>query len=178
MILEEAINKLFRDIINTITGVSGYAIRAKQNAPRPQGSYADVDFISDVSIGREQSVLVDNIGDDDITQHITGAREIMLSLGFYRTGAMDAARQVRIGLMRQSSYETMYSAGVGINSRSVVRDISEALESGWEPRSQFDIVVNAVGTDEDIIRSILSVNIEGDFKTQGETIPVNVEVNT
>ena len=52
------------------------------------------------------------------------------------------------------------------------------LENAWEKRSQFDIVLNAVGTDVDIIRSILAVSISGNFETRGKSIPINVEVVT
>src|SRR5210317_1552246 len=102
MILEETINKLIRDVINLILDVPDFSIKSKQNAPRPVGPYGDVDFVADRSVGWEQRELVDNTGDPDITETISGVREITLALGFYREGAMDNARRVRIALVRQS----------------------------------------------------------------------------
>ena len=178
MILEETLNKLIRDVVNDLLSLPGYAIKAKQNAPRPTGSYGDVDFLSDRSIGWEQRNQVDNIADPDIAESITGAREITMSLGFYRDNAMDNARAVRTGLFRQSTTDLFRSAGVGLASRSEIRDISEPLENAWEKRSQFDIVINAVGTDVDIINSILAISISGNFETRGKSIPISIEVTT
>ena len=178
MILEEALNKLVRDIINDVLIIPGYTIKAKQNAPRPTGSYADVDFLTDTGIGWEQRNKVDNIADPDITESISGARQISLSIGFYRTNSMDNARSVRTAFFRQSVIEILSASGIGLVSRSQVRDISEPLENGWEERAQFDIVLSAVGTDVSIVRSILTVSIDGDFETRGKSIPINVEVTT
>ena len=178
MILEETLNKLIRDTVNLVLDIPDYAIKAKQDGPRPTGSYCDVDFLSDTSIGWEQRNLVDNIADPDIEESITGARQIVMSLGFYRDDSMDNARRVRTALYRQSVKDLFRAADIGLASRSEIRDISEVLENAWEKRSQFDIVLNAVGTDVDIIRSILAVSISGNFETRGKSIPINVEVVT
>ena len=105
-------------------------------------------------------------------------------MGFYRDDtvnnllALDNARKVRTGFSRQTVYEAFYLAGLGLVNRSEVRDISEVLESKWEQRAQFDLTISAVGTDTELIKSINSVTIAGDFETKGESIPINIEVNT
>lgn len=180
MILSEAILNLVGDIVDLIVGVDGFSIFAKQDTtnPRPQGSYADLDLVSDTSIGWEERNQVDNVSDDDITETLQGAREIMVSIGFYRDGSMDNARKVRTAFNRESVLGMLRAADMGLVSRSVVRDISEVLESNWERRAQLDVTLSAVGTDEDIINSILSVSIEGEFQTSGGSIPITAEVNT
>ena len=178
MILEETVNKLIRDIVNVILVSPDFTIAAKDNGPRPIGSYAVVDFLTDVSIGWEHRSRENNTGDDDITETLQGAREITLSIGFYRDSAMDNARKVRTAFMRQSILDTLRAATVGLIQRSAIRDISEVLESTWEQRAQFDLTLSAIGTDVDIITSILSVNITGSFQTSGKILPISVEVNT
>lgn len=168
MLLKEAINKLLRDTINLVLSSPDFAIAAKQkDAIRPKGQYASVDFVTDTSIGIEQHSLQDNTQDVDIMDTIQGMREIMMSLSFYRDNAGDNARYTRIRLVRESVQELFSTAGIGLVSRSAVRDISQPLENGWEEGAQFDVVLSAVGSDTDIIRSIRSVNIDSEYQSPG-----------
>lgn len=178
MILEETVNKLVRDIVNTILATADFSIAAKQDAPRPSGSYADVDFLTDTGIGWEYKKQENNIGDDNVTETIQGARVVSLSIGFYRDDAMDNARKVRTAFMRQSILDMLRAANMGLVNRTEVRDLSEVLESSWEQRAQFDLTLSAVGTDIDMITSILHVSISGEFQTSGKSIPISAEVNT
>lgn len=178
MILEETLNKLLRDIVDLLLASPGYTIRAKQkDAPRPTGAYADVDFISDTGVGWEQREYSDNPDPDvDLTETIQGYREIMMSIGFYRDSSIDNARRVRTRFIRESIQDLFRSAGIGMGVRSEVREISEALENGWEQRAQFDIVLHAIGTDSDIVRSIQSVDIAGAYEIHGVSYNFNIEV--
>lgn len=182
MILEETINKFIRDIINIILEAEGFAIKAKQQGnnklgtPRPQGSYASVDFVTDITIGLEESSLENNTEDPDLTETITGTREIMMSVNFYRDSAIDNARSFRTGLIRSSIQELFKESNLGLIGRSIVREIDEPLENGWEERSQMDITLSAVGTDSDLIRSIESVNISAEYQARGLTYNYTIEV--
>lgn len=178
MTLEETINKLLRDVTNLILGISDYTVKAKQkDAPRPTGNYGDVDFVTGNDLGWEQFSRKDRTVDDDIDVTIEGLREIMMSIGFYRDNAIDNARSVRSGVVRESIQSLFSAAGIGLIRRSEVREISESLESGWEERAQFDIFLSAVGTDTDIITSIASVDIEGEFQARGLKYNFTVEVS-
>lgn len=177
MILEETLNKLLRNTIDLLLATPGYTIKAKQkDAPRPKDPYGDVDFMNDTSVGMEQRTFENNQGDDDLTENISGMREIMFSIGFYKDNARDNARFTRTRLVRESIQDLFRAAGVGLTSRSEVREISEALENGWEERAQFDIVLSAVGTDADIIKSILSVDMESEFQARGLIYNSTIEV--
>ena len=177
MIPESAINKLLRDVTDLILVSPGYTIKAKQKgAPRPTGPYADVDFISDNRVGWEQRTFENNQEDPDLTETIEGMREIMMSISFYRENSRDNSRQVRTGMIRESIQSLFKAAKLGYIRSSEVREISEALESGWEERSQFDIVLSAVGTDADIVSSILSVDIAGEYQSRGLIYNFNIEV--
>ena len=178
MVLKDAVNKLLRDSVNLILAESNYAIMAKQkDAPRPLGDYASVDMINDQGVGIEQHTYTDQDDPDvDIVEDIAGVREIMMSIDFYRDNAIDNARLVRTGFIRESIQVLFRAAGLGLATRSEVREISEPLENGWEERAQFDIVLNAVGTDSDLIRSILSVDIAGEFQARGLKYNFIIEV--
>jgi hypothetical protein len=177
MILEETVNKLIRDIIGLLLESPGYAIKAKQkDAPRPTGEYAEVDTVSNSRLGWEQREYEDNQNDLDITENISGLRSIMMSISFFRGEAVDNANKVRIGVIRESIQTLFRAANLGFTSCSEVREISEPLEDGWEKRAQFDIVLNAVGTDSDIIRSIQSVDISGEYEIRGLTYNFEIQV--
>jgi len=174
-LVEETLNKAVRDIVNAIISPN-FAIKAKQNAPRPTTSYASVDTMISSSVGIEELKMTDRIIDPDIDSRRTGYREVMFSLQFYRDNAFDNATLTKIGFTRNSILETLRAADLGLATRSEVRDISEQLENGWEERAQFDLVLSAIGTDNDIITSIENVVMDGGFQTRGKIIPVTVEV--
>lgn len=174
--IEEDLNKLMRDLVNNILDDSSFSIKADQDAPRPTGSYASVKTVSERSKGWEVSTLTDRLIDPDIDNNILGYREVMYSVIFYRDSHMDNARSVKIGLTRESSLDLLRSNDIGLISRSEVRDISVPLENGWEQRASLDVVLSFVGTDSEVIRSIQSVTINGEFQTRGKVIPITTEV--
>lgn len=168
MILEETVNKFVRDAINLILNdPSVIVIRGRQDAAAPSGNspYAAVNFVNETPIGWDQSTYSDS--GEDLGQTIEGMREIMLSVDFYRTGARDNARRCKQGVIRNSIREFFVAADLGYVRSSEVRDISVTLGDGWEDRAQFDIVLSAVGTDTDIVRSIQSVNIQAEYQFRG-----------
>ena len=177
MVLEEVINKLMRDTVNLVLETPGYTIKAKQeDAPRPQGAYAVVDFLASESLGWEQRIFEDNDDNLDLTENISGLKNITMSINFYRANAMDNSRKVRIGLVRESIQSLFSSAGVGLVIRSEVRDIDSPTDDGWEDRSQFDLVLNTVATDQDIVRSIQAIDMASEFQYRGLKYNFNIEV--
>lgn len=177
MIVEEAINKAIRDIIGVILNSPGYAIKANQKgAPRPVGEYAEVLVVTNSRMGWEQREYVDNQLDLDLTENIEGMRDIMVSASFFRGESADNASKVRIGFIRESIQSLLRIIKLGFISASEIRNIDEPLENGWEKRSQFDIVLSAVGTDSDIICSIQSVDILGEYQFCGVTTNLDIQV--
>jgi hypothetical protein len=177
MILEETINKLLRDTVDLLLASPGYTIKAKQkDAPRPTGNYGDVDFVSDTRLGWEQFEYQNRTGDPDLDSTSKGMRQIMMSIGFYRDDSIDNARKVHSGVTRESVQALFREAGLGLIRRSDIREISEPLENGWEERAQLDIFLSAVGTDVDLVRSIESVDMAGEFQARGLIYNFNIEV--
>lgn len=177
MILEETINKLLRDTVDLLLTSPDYTIKAKQkDAPRPQGDYADVNFISDIGVGWEQFEYQNRTNGSDLDSTSKGMRQIMMSIGFYRDGSIDNARKVHSGVARESVQTLLHAAGLGLIRRSEVREIFEPLENGWEERAQFDIFLSAVGTDVDLVKSIESVDMTSEFQARGLIYNFNIEV--
>jgi len=177
MILDSALNKIIRDITNSILGVPGFAIKSKDKGQRPKGAYADVDVMVESSVGWEEKTLSPN-SPTDLISTSQGARVILVSIGFYRDSAFDNARAVKNGFIRESTLQALSLGGLGLVDRSDVRDVSEVLETDWEDRAQFDLTLSAVGNDSELIDCINSAIVSGAFETRGKSIPISVEVNT
>jgi len=177
MILEETLNRLLRDTVDLILTTPGFSIKAKQkDAPRPQGSYASIDFLSDEALGWEEIIHANQVDPENLDAEIRGMRTVGMSIGFYRDNARDNARFVRTALARESVQELFTAAEVGLSSRSMVREISEAFNNGWEEKAQFDVFLSVVGTDADVVAAICSVDMAGEFQTRGLTYNLNIEV--
>lgn len=177
MILEETINKFIRDTINLLLETSGFSIKAKQyGAPRPEGDYADVEVVTDESIGHESYEYEDDVGTGDVQETVKGYREIMVSVNFYRDNAKDNCRKVRTGLVRSKVQQLFKDANLGLIRRSLVRDIDEPLDEGWETRSQLDIFISAVGTDSEIVEAVNALTISGEFQARGKSYNFDIEV--
>ena len=162
MVLEESINELLRQTINKVIGVENYAIRAKQKdglRPKINGAYADVDFVSDTSIGWEEQSIREQT-DDGLVVTNSGLREIMMSVSFYRENAIDNARRFHTSLVRSNINSLFKASKLALTRRSEVRHISTALEDSWEQRAQFDIILSSVNTDIEIVNCIEDVEVE------------------
>lgn len=178
MIAYELINRLVRNTVDLILLSPGFTIKAKQqNAPRPKGAYADVDIISDLGLGWDQYDRKDNAQDLDITTTTQQLRQITLSVNFYRDDAVDKARKVQQALCRETIQSIFTQAKAALIRRSEVREISSTLENTWEERAQFDILLSVVGTDQEIIRSIQSVDIPAEYQTGDVNYKFNVEIS-
>ena len=159
-ILEEQLNKLVRDAIDTINGTPGLTIRARQSdAPRPNGPYATVDILSRVTLGVEQIQYENNTGDDDLTGTRSGMVESTYTVSFFRGAAYDTAFQSKLGFTRESIIDTFKAALVGIGLRSNIRVVPQEVSGSLEDRTTFDITLNYIHDDEENIISILTAPV-------------------
>ena len=67
-------------------------------------------------------------------------------------------------------------ADIAIVNKTPVLDLSEILDDTWEERAQFTLNVSVIGTDEDIVKSILAVDIESEFQSRGISYQQTIEV--
>lgn len=178
MIVIEAINKAIRDSVNLITGIAEFAIVAEADSeadPRPASPYCSVNFVTSTTQSLEE-LSYENSGEDLQITH-SDNQSLMFSIIFYKSGANDNANKVRLGFARESIKSLMTSQKLGILGRSPVRKISVPIEGTWEERSQFDIVINAVGTDQEIVTAIQAVNMELTSQFNGNNYTQTIEVD-
>ena len=174
---EEVINKFIRDVVDLLVLVPGYTVKAKQkDAPRPVGAYADVDFVSATEVGTSEYIYEDQPDELNLKSTIQTPINEIYSVNFYRDNAVDNARNVSQRFKRDSIQEMLKEATLGLIAISDVREISEPLETGWEERAQFDITLNFVGSDEDIISAITSLDISAHYERAGLIYNFNVEI--
>lgn len=188
---DEALNQLLRQSIDTILGQSGFAVRGRQSAPRAQGPHAIVNFVTSRSYGTEQ--FSDSNEGEDVSRKIEMNREWLFSLTFIDTtiadndgflpedmssyrSAGDLANRVWIGLARESIQELFRAAGVGLISRTNPRDLSQEVRGYQEIRYGLDVTLHTIGADEEIVRSIETLSVSGEFQSSGKSFPVTIEV--
>ena len=178
MILEETLNKFVRDVTNLIIGETGFAIRGNQkDSPRPNCSYAYVSFLTDELIGWEEFDIEDELNSTQVKISSSGMRSVTMTIGFYRDNSTDNARKFRQGLIRESIKTLFTQASIGLTSRSQVTRTPEAYENGWEESAQLEIVLNVIGTDEDIVESIGSVTIPTEVQYPSHINNFDIEVS-
>lgn len=176
MISEEVLNKFLRDCINIILNNSEFTIRGQQNTPvRPLASYADVVFLSSVSQGID-SIEYSDLDAQNITSTRKGLREISFSINTYKDFAIDNIRKIKIGFLRESILSLFRSANIGFMKTSNVRNITEALDNGFEQRGQLDIFMYIVDNDEDVIARINSVDIQGEYQYRNLKYNSTIEI--
>ncbi len=175
MILNEAINRTVRLVIDSSLGIPGYSIRATQpNAPRPTEPYAAVNVLSVKALGWDENNYICNDGDDKLVSRISGLREAMVSVEFFRLNAIDNALSFHTRLLRETTQATLRSLGLSFTRRTDVRHISLAFENTWEERAQLDVFLNLVASDSEFINHIETVDIGWVYQING----LNYNFNT
>lgn len=181
MTIPEDANKFLRDIANIILDTPEFMIKGQQlDAPRKTGPYGDIVLISNEVIGWENFLYQDIPDDTKIQIESSLFLRLGFSIGFYRDNAETNAAKVRQGLNRQSLKYLYNDYNLGLETRGVVRNISESFANSWENRAQFDVFLYTVDIDaEDIVESIGTIEIGGKIQeTQGfHNFDINIGVD-
>ena len=166
--MEEVLNKLLRDTINLVMMSSGFAIKAEQKgAMRPVGPYASVSYISSKNLSTEEYEYDERDPVTDLDSKVKVSRSYMFSLSFFRDSSIDNANKTYIGMAKNTVQSMFSTIGVGLLERSPVRKISRVLEDTWEESSQFDVTVNVIETDEEIVKAICAATVSAEFQYRG-----------
>lgn len=184
MLLEETLNIFMRHMIDDILEVPGFAVRTQEpDAPRPlangpNGSYATVGFFEDALIGTPDRTHEETIVTPpytDLIETVETLSEITFSLNFYRGDAYDNARTVRNAMASATNLASLTAAKLSLLSRSAVRNISTAFESGWEQRAQMDITLYTLNTSADTINGINCLRIDGVVHQRSNQNTITIE---
>lgn len=178
MKLADALNKFVRDLANDALAIPNYAIKSKQHgAPRPSGAFCEVDFVSDRQIGSAQ-LNIENDTSTTVEIESETLRELMISINFHRDDAYDNARKLAMAFNRESVKASFVAAKLGFVRTSIIRQIDQTLEDGWQGRAQFDLFLSSVSSDTDIISCIESLDIELNVDTANNRYTTNIEVTS
>ena len=158
----DQLNKLIRDTVVSTVGPTS-VIRYYPNAPRPEDDFCTVNILELVPIGIGDKTM-NNSGALDLTEKFLALTRATISINFFRLNARQQAIEFSQKLLSQSVTDVWNASGVGLVSRSSVRDLTGIEDMSHEERSQVDIGVEFVLTTvEEPITGIRFVNIEGDI---------------
>lgn len=137
----------------------------EQGKPRPAPPYLTVKVSGPTSIGHDEDRKLEDPGAPALAvQTYRGDREVSVSVQAFGTDAMDNARAAARALATETTRSQLALAGLchrGIVP--TVNEITEPLETSFEPRAQFDATL-AFGEDyTDEVGLIEHVEGEGTF---------------
>lgn len=133
MTIEEVENILY----GWLYGIYGInTIFANQMGERPNNLYATIDINNIIQIGENDS--------DELTIGVLD--EFTASINLYFSGALNSAKNIKIGIETLEVQEYLYENGIGFKTISDIRKIPTVIKSKWEERAQFDINFYVVST--------------------------------
>jgi hypothetical protein len=159
---------------NTCQGIS--VIWTEPNAPRPSIPYVGLKFLTGpVKLGHTD--VISHVQDDEFV--VEGQRTISLSVIVYGTGAHQIAVNLHASLELPSVLEQLRAGGIAIWNEGQVSDISAALETGFEERSNFDVLMGVVSSQTEDVGYIGTAEISGSMNdvdgsvvlTTSQTVP-------
>ena len=172
--MNEKVNELIRHAVNLILQKDNFAIKAKQNAPRPVHAYATVDLVSEAPNGQPDSEITKSISGRSVIEN-TFLRSFVISLVFYKRRAMENARKTHMGMFRESVQSVLSAGGLGLVRLTDILHLPEPINATWENRAQFDMHLSSVMSDIETVNSIISASIDGEYQGTGEPISMRIE---
>lgn len=183
----EEINKTLRDTVKSILGIENeqyyLVIKENINAPRPRNPHCIVKVLSTLPLSEEEVSRV-GISDTEVEVTYKALRKIIASFSFYRESDDDTygdpmylASKVRLGLTRPSSLSVLDSGGLGVMKRGTVKNITQRIDNGFEPRANLTVEFSLVDTDTETIEIIESVTMEGTLETPSGNLETSIEIN-
>ena len=179
--LEEVVNRFIRDTIDTIVDTDDYSRKGQQQgapAKNPNISGCTVHLLNIEELGHAEILPVDKISDSDttVTEDLRISRNMIFSINFYATSAIDNANKVMLGFSRPSIVALFAATKIGLINTSVIRNLTDVVHKQWRERAQFDLTVNVIGTDQQVIDAIDIANITGVYHEGNHTTNLNISV--
>lgn len=113
-------------------------IWAEQGKARPKRPYATLKIISGtVKLGGQDNLRSDLSAGGFL---LNGPRQITVSTNVYGEDAMDILTAVRDSLDDPAVVDDLDAHGLAVKEDGSVQNVTEALESHFEPRAQMDVV--------------------------------------
>lgn len=171
MTSDDKINEYIREALEVIIDNEDYfVIKADQNAPRPNASYCTVKITASKSSSLEEySEIASGLTDNEASTK--SMRSIRVAFNFFKNDDISdpfyMANLCRQALARYTIIEQLERNGLGLGKRGSVKNLTFELDSGFEERAQFIAEFNYVDTDSEVITTISTVSIEGEYQSNG-----------
>jgi hypothetical protein len=180
MTSDDTINEYIRDALNLIINDPSYlVIKADQNSPRKNQPYCTVKVISSRTKSYEE-FSNENIGETNTEITSKVSRNILVSFNFFKNGTPEHDPFYVAGLCRQalnrfSINSQLNSNGLGLATRSQVKNMTFELDSGFEERANFTATFNYVDIDSEETTTIATAGITGEYHINGRVEPLQVD---
>lgn len=182
MTSDDTINEYIREVLEVIINDKDYlVIKADQNSPRKKQPYCTVKVLASRSASYEEFSYADN-GDTDSEITSKVMRNILVSFNFFKNGSEEhdpfyVAGLCRQALNRETINSQLNSNGLGLATRSQVKNMTFELDNGFEERANFTATFNYVDTDSEIITTISTADMEGEYQINGRVEPLEIGVD-
>lgn len=182
MTSDNTINEYIREALELIINDKEYlVIKADQNSPRKTLPYCTVKIMASRPNSWEEFSHKDiNETESEVTSKVM--RSILVAFNFFKNGTDEhdpfyVAGLCRQALNRNTISSKLNSDGLGLATRSQVKNMTFELDNGFEERANFTATFNFVDTDSEIITTISTVEVEGDYHINGRTETLDINVN-
>lgn len=150
---------------------SEVVVIADQGAPRPTSSYTSIKINSTSASGLEASSWDNQVSPGiDLIETVTVQKRLFVSFNVYYGDAESRANRLHLLLASSASLELLKASGLGLGAKSPVRDITNFVGKVSEARAQFDVDFHVVDSEALVVRSISTVEIEGEIETSGDIL--------
>lgn len=165
---------LLRTTISLLTPVAE-SIFEWPNAPRPAGHYATVGINNMLQVGFGEFKDADAI-DGDLDRSFDTLFDINVGVNFFRPDATYSAALLSGGLVTPQVTDLWNAQGVGLVTRSNIRDLTQIVNSSFEDRAQLDITMQAlISPLDEKIFGVNQVQITGDVHNAiGQVATINI----
>lgn len=135
------------------------AIWADQSKVRPKRPYATLKIITGtVKLGGQDNLRDGPAGRPFV---LNGPRQISLSVNVYGEDAMDILTTVRDSLDDPAVIDDLDAHGLAVTDDGSVQNVTEALESHFEPRAQMDVVFMLQEERDAFVVPVDRINLNG-----------------
>lgn len=144
----------------------GQIVWLEQGSPRPPRPYVGLKIITGPRVAGWDDIK--NI--DQSNFEISGQRSLIVSVNIYGPNAMDHAAALLNSARNPLVTDANSLAGIAIWTWTDPQDVSQALETNFEPRIQFDVTFGLVMGQTATLGTIGEVELTNLGTGEGETI--------
>jgi hypothetical protein len=144
----------------------GQIVWLEQGSPRPPRPYVGLKVITGPRVGGWDDI----IHTTDENFEISGQRSLIVSVNIYGTNPMDLAASLINSFQNPLVTDANSLAGIAAWTWTDPQDVSQALETSFEPRVQFDVTFGLVMGQDVALGTIGEVDLANETTGEGQSI--------